>query len=105
MLSGGQQQRLAIARALLRDPQILLMDEPTSELDPENAASILQLIFQLAKSGKTVVLITHHIASIENADRIYFLQNGRVLEAGAHGELVAKQGAYYRFLQICFNLS
>ncbi len=74
--------------------------EPTSELDGENQQNILELIFKLAKD-KTIVLITHHIASIERADCIYFMQNGRLLEHGKHWDLVERRGAYFRFLQLC----
>jgi ABC-type bacteriocin/lantibiotic exporter with double-glycine peptidase domain len=90
MLSGGQKQRLAIARALIRDPKILLLDEPTSELDVENANRILDILFDLSRT-KTVILITHHIQSIERAHKIHFLQAGKLEEAGTHAQLVQQQ--------------
>jgi ATP-binding cassette subfamily B protein len=97
-LSGGQRQRLAIARALLRDPAILLLDEPTSALDAATEAAISTTLERLAH-GRTVMMATHRLASVVNADRIFVLDAGRLIESGSHTELLAQQGLYYQLWQ------
>jgi ATP-binding cassette subfamily B protein len=92
-LSGGQRQRLAIARALVRDPAILVLDEATSALDSATEAALNATIFKLAKS-RTVVMITHQLRSVLPADRIVVLEDGRVVETGSHEELVEREGTY-----------
>lgn len=104
VLSGGQKQRLTLARALLKNPRILLLDEPTSELDVENAQIITDLILSTAKE-RTVIFITHSLATCRKADTIFFLQNGEVMESGSHDELMAKHGAYFNFIQISFAMA
>jgi ATP-binding cassette subfamily B protein len=94
-LSGGQRQRLAIARALLREPRILILDEATSALDSATEALINETIERAAK-GRTVLSVTHRLASAVNADRIFFLDKGRVVEQGSHTELLMIGGAYAR---------
>ncbi len=94
-LSGGQRQRIAIARALLRDPRVLVLDEATSALDAATEASINQTLERAAK-GRTVVSVTHRLASIVTMDRIFVLDRGRVVEQGKHDELLALGGIYSR---------
>lgn len=96
-LSGGEQQRLAIARALIRKPSLMIFDEPTSALDPENEANIKRVLKDISKEC-TVVVISHRINTISDADKIYMIDDGRVIESGTHNELTARKGAYYSFL-------
>jgi ATP-binding cassette subfamily B protein len=97
-LSGGQRQRLAIARALLRDPAILLLDEPTSALDAATEAAISATLERLAH-GRTIIIATHRLASVVNANRIFVLDAGQLIESGSHTELLAQQGLYYHLWQ------
>jgi subfamily B ATP-binding cassette protein MsbA len=92
-LSGGQRQRLAIARALLRDPRVLLLDEATSSLDGESEAAVQRALARLM-AGRTTVVVAHRLATVMNADRIYVLHEGRVVDAGKHAELIARGGLY-----------
>lgn len=94
-LSGGQCQRLALARALLHDGPIYIFDEATSNIDVESENDIMEQIHELARV-KTVILISHRLANVVRADRIYVLQNGQIVEAGAHEELLEKHGVYER---------
>jgi ATP-binding cassette subfamily B protein len=94
-LSGGQRQRLAIARALLRHPAILLLDEATSALDPETEAQIQATLSQVTQQ-LTTIAVTHRLASAANADRIFVLDGGVLVEQGTHAELMAAQGLYKR---------
>lgn len=94
-LSGGQRQRLAMARALLHDTPIYVLDEATSNIDSESEAAIIDVVQGLAGS-KTVVMVTHRLAALEGADAIYVMQDGRVVESGRHGDLAAADGAYGR---------
>ncbi len=92
-LSGGQKQRIAIARALLKDAPILILDEALSSVDAENEALIQQALDRLM-AGRTTLIIAHRLSSVVNADRIMVLEDGRLVEAGNHGELVASGGLY-----------
>jgi len=92
-LSGGQRQRIAIARALLRDPRVLVLDEATSALDAATESSINKTIERVAK-GRTVVSVTHRLAAIVGMDRIFVMDRGRLVEQGRHGELLALGGVY-----------
>jgi ATP-binding cassette subfamily B protein len=92
-LSGGQRQRVAIARALLRHPSILVLDEATSALDPTTETSVNETLSRVAK-GRTVVTVTHRLSQVVNADRIFVMDQGCLVESGTHGELLAKGGVY-----------
>ncbi|TAJ09290.1 ABC transporter ATP-binding protein [Marinilabiliaceae bacterium JC017] len=95
-LSGGQKQRISIARAMLKDAPIVLLDEATASLDPENEVYIQQAIQELVKN-KTVVVIAHKLQTIRNADKILVLENGQIKEAGKHEELLVNNGFYASF--------
>jgi ABC-type multidrug transport system fused ATPase/permease subunit len=92
-LSGGQRQRLAIARALLRQPEVLIFDEATSHLDTATERAIQESL-RTSLAGKTVVLVAHRLSTVKEADLIYVLHQGRVVEQGSHEQLMAARGRY-----------
>lgn len=93
--SGGQRQRLSIARALLHDTPVYIFDEATSNIDVESENDIMELIMELAKT-KTIILISHRLANVKNADCIYVLKKGDIAESGTHGQLLARNGEFAR---------
>jgi ATP-binding cassette subfamily B protein len=94
-LSGGQRQRIAIARALVRDPKILLLDDPVANLDAETEKSLVEDLKEVLK-GRTVIIVTQRLSLVPLADRIVVLNDGEVVEEGAHEELMRRRGLYYR---------
>lgn len=98
-LSGGQKQRIALARAMIKDPKILLLDEPTSALDAESESTVQRAIDKIS-AGRTTIVIAHRIATVKNADAIVVLEHGSVTEIGDHRQLMAKAGTYYNLVKL-----
>lgn len=98
-LSGGQKQRIAIARALYKDPEILVLDEATSSLDSSSENYVQKTIDNLRSEGKTVIIIAHRLSTVVNADKIVVLDKGQVLEEGPHYQLYDQKGAYFKLWQ------
>ncbi len=94
-LSGGQQQRIALARAILKDAPIIILDEATALADPENEYMIQKAISEITKD-KTVIMIAHRLSTVKNVDKIYVVENGRIVEEGSHDDLVENNGLYSR---------
>lgn len=97
-LSGGEKQRISIARAILKDSPIIILDEATASVDPENEHLIQHAISELTK-GKTIITIAHRLATIEHADQILVVDDGRIVQKGTHGELAEEDGLYRRFVE------
>ena len=95
-LSGGQKQRIAIARALYKNPEILVLDEATSSLDSSSENYIQNTIDELRKQNKTIIIIAHRLSTVVNADKIVVLEEGKVIEEGNHESLFEKRDKYYQ---------
>lgn len=102
LLSGGQRQRLALARAILKNPEVLLLDEATSNLDSESERYIQEALAEFLK-GRTSIIIAHRLSTIMNADRIFVLERGKIVEQGSHEQLLQQQGIYYQLYQHQFR--
>ncbi len=98
-LSGGERQRLSIARAILADPQILVLDEATASVDTETERAIQDSLDELVQ-GRTTISIAHRLSTLRSADHLIVLDNGELVESGTHAELVEKRGVYYKLLQL-----
>ena len=98
-LSGGERQRISIARALLKDSPIILLDEATASLDPENEVFVQKALAHLIK-GKTVIMIAHRLRTVVDADQILVMENGKIVEHGTHNELMERKGLYHKLYSI-----
>lgn len=96
-LSGGEKQRISIARAILKDAPVIILDEATANIDPENEELIIEAFNELTKD-KTIIMIAHRLKTVVNADQIIVIDNGRIVESGTHKELLTKNGIYSRFV-------
>ena len=98
-LSGGEKQRISIARAILKDAPIIILDEATSSVDPENEQALLSAIQELTKD-KTLISIAHRLSTVRNADQIVVIDQGRIVQQGKHTDLLQKDGVYRKFLSL-----
>ena len=101
-LSGGERQRISIARALLKNAPILILDEATSSLDTESEALVQQALQNLME-GRTTIVIAHRLSTVRRADRIIVLGDGRIRECGTHEELVVRRGLYWKLYNMQFQ--
>ena len=93
-MSGGQKQRIAIARILLKNPDLLILDEATNNLDYSSEKSIYQMLDQVF-SKKTIIIVAHRLKSVKNCDKIFYIENGQVKECGNHEELMKQKNKYF----------
>ena len=98
-LSGGERQRISIARAILKDAPVIILDEATASLDAENEQQVQQALAELVRS-KTVIMIAHRLTTVRNADQILVMDQGRIIQRGKHGELLQEDGLYREFVKI-----
>ena len=96
-LSGGERQRISIARAMLKPSSIVILDEATSSVDPENEEKLMSALDELLKN-KTAIIIAHRLSTIKNADQIFVMDKGSIVQHGTHSELVQQDGIYARFV-------
>ena len=101
-LSGGERQRISIARAILKNAPILILDEATSSLDAESEALVQQALQNLME-GRTTIVIAHRLSTVRRADRIIVLEDGRIRESGTHEELVVRRGLYWKLYNLQFQ--
>lgn len=96
-LSGGERQRLSIARAMMKDAPIIILDEATANVDPENEKELMEAIDELTRE-KTVIMIAHRLKTVRNADQILVVDKGRIVQRGTHAELAQQDGIYRHFI-------
>ena len=98
-LSGGEKQRIYLARAILKDAPVIILDEATASIDPENEHLIQEAISELTR-GKTIITIAHRLATIEEADQILVVEDGQIVQRGTHKELLQEKGRYQNFVKV-----
>ena len=96
-LSGGERQRISIARAIMKDAPIIILDEATANVDPENEKELMEAVSELTQD-KTVIMIAHRLKTVRHADQIFVVDHGEIVQQGTHDELVAVDGLYRRFV-------
>ena len=97
-LSGGERQRVSIARAMMKDAPVIILDEATANVDPENEKDLIDAISALT-SDKTVIMIAHRLKTVQSADQIFVVDKGRIVQAGKHADLLAETGIYQNFVE------
>jgi len=96
-LSGGERQRISIARAIMKDAPIIILDEATANVDPENEKDLMEAIDALTKE-KTILMIAHRLKTVRNADKIFVVDKGKIVQTGTHDQLMQKEGIYKNFI-------